>query len=150
VRNSGDILIVEDDPLLLMNMSDLLSDHGFNPIPASSLAQARNALRFRRFDWIVCDHDLGDGYGLELVRQIRDEGIPIPVLYLSAALPEVLREAESMAPVVRKVFTKPVDVACLLAEIDAARSDDPGQNELYPRLIGQDERRMLLDESDTP
>ncbi|MDD3119217.1 MAG: response regulator, partial [Victivallales bacterium] len=66
------ILIVDDDPLGLLNYLDLLEDHGYHAVGAPSLAQAWRELSRRDFDLLVSDHDLGDGKGTTLLRRLRD------------------------------------------------------------------------------
>ena len=76
------ILIIDDDPLVLMNNSDILEDAGYTPTAASNSVQAWNTLKDRDFELIICDHDLGDGKGIDLIKKIIGSGKNIPVLYL--------------------------------------------------------------------
>jgi DNA-binding NtrC family response regulator len=138
---AGEALIVDDDPLALANYSDILSDAGHTAITASTVAQAWGRLLSRPFDLVICDHDLTDGKGLDLLAKMEAAGIRPPVIYLSAALPETM-EAAMRTGLVKMTITKPVDAAALLEAVRscaAARPEDP-----YPRMIGLDERLMLL------
>lgn len=144
MSNQGDILIIDDDPLVLMNYSDILEEAGYNPVTAASLAQGWSQMSNRSFDLIICDHDLPDGKGLDLINKMLQHNKIQPVIYLSAALPAVLNEVKKMQPV-KQVLTKPIDNDTLIEAVNASKELISGQN--YPRLVGLDERRMLLDDS---
>ncbi len=139
-----DILLVDDDPLVLMNYLDIFEEAGFNAIGADSLAQAWRELSGRNFDLVVSDHDLGDGKGTVLIQRLQESGRDIPVIYLSAAIPSVLEEVGRL-PLVKKVLTKPVSPEVLL---EAVKAFIPAKEELhrdsYPQAIGREERDLLL------
>jgi|GEM_PF-2167669 len=139
------ILVVDDDPLVQMNYLDILSEAGFDVTGAGSLAQARRELAGgRRFDLLVCDHDLGDGKGLDLVVQLTSLSNPPPVIYLSAALPDVLAQAAALAPV-KKVLSKPVEPAYLLDVVRQFTAElAPVPESSYPSVISREERNLLL------
>lgn len=137
------VLLVDDDPLVLMNHSDMISDAGYIPTPAGSVEQGWNTGRGRRFDILVCDHDLVDGKGTDLVKRLSEAGIEIPVVYLSAATPKALSEAAKFKQI-KKVLSKPVSKESLLGALaELAPAERPGER--YPKLVGDEERRMLLD-----
>lgn len=48
-----------------------------------SLAEARSALPVVRPDLVICDWDLPDGWGLDLVREVRRQDREVPVLMVS-------------------------------------------------------------------
>jgi len=144
-KHRGSVIVVDDDPLVLMNNSDILDDAGYVAFQASCIEQAWNMLRSRRFDFMLCDHDLTDGKGLTLIRRMTEAGINIPVIYLSAATPAVLEEV-ARESLVKKILSKPVDrnALCEAAAALEAKSPPAGEDR-YPRLVGEDERRKLLD-----
>jgi len=144
-KNAANVLLVDDDPLVLMNHSDILEDAGFLVSRAESLAQGWNLFQGRPFDVMVCDHDLGDGKGWDLVRKIEGSGAALPVVYLSAALPKTLDEAASLA-LVKRVLAKPVSKEALLEAVSELANGSQGQEPTkYPKLVGDEERRILLD-----
>lgn len=140
-----DILIVEDDPLVRMNYVDILEDAGFNVFTASGLAQGLREVRDRRFNVIVCDNDLGDGKGVQLVSHLEASGINCPVIYLSAAQQSVLDHVAGMSPVA-KVLVKPVDGATLADAVRelAGQSPSAGRDSRFPSIICDEERESLL------
>lgn len=139
---SLDILVVEDDPLVQMNYLDMLGDAGFNAVGASSLSQGLRQIAARRFNLIVCDHDLGDGKGLTLVSWLANDADPVPVIYLTAAIAAVRREAAGMTPV-KQVLSKPVTPEQLLA---AVRNQCSPQTDgaHYPSNVSIEERELLF------
>lgn len=144
-KHRGSVIVVDDDPLVLMNNSDLLEDAGYVTSQASCIEQAWGMVRSRRFDFMLCDHDLTDGKGLTLIRRMSEAGINIPVIYLSAATPVVLEEV-ARESLVKKVLSKPVDKNALYAAAATLEPHAaPAGEERYPRLVGDDERRKLLD-----
>ena len=144
-KNKGNVLIIDDDPLVLMNYADILEDAGYTPITASGTKQAWNIIQSRAFDLIVCDHDLADGKGIDLIKKMNAAGKNYPVIYLSAAQPEILSEAASLQSV-KKVLTKPVGKEILIDTLSRFKKDEAGEI-IYPKLIGTEERRMLLDDT---
>lgn len=148
LENRGSILIVDDDPLVQMNHSDLLEDAGFSPLGADNVQQAWNILQTRTFDLIICDHDLTDGKGADLLKKACSAGIETPTIYLSAAQSSVLSEAEKI-PIVKKVLLKPVDKELLLEAVNENIDNSSGEDK-YPNLIGKDERQILLGNIDFP
>lgn len=137
-----DILIVDDEMLVLMNYSDILEDAGFNVTTTSSLAQGCNMLLSRDFNLIICDHDLTDGKGSELLRKLADSGRSIPVIYLSAATASILEEVKKFQQV-KLILSKPVDKEILVSSVKNFIKNLEFDN--FPKLIGNEERNMLLD-----
>lgn len=142
--NNGDILILDDDPLVLMNYMDILTDAGYNCTGSSNITQAWNNLKSRKFDLLVCDNDLPDGKGSDLIERMNQSGMKIPVIYLSAALNSLLEKIFELDNV-KKVLTKPAPPALLLESVMEFKLASEGDAR-YPKLIGDDERNMLLED----
>lgn len=143
-ENQGDILIVDDDPLVLMNYVDILSDAGYNCTGTANISQAWNTLRARSFELMICDNDLPDGKGIDLIEKMNAAGMKIPVIYLSAALNSYLEKIFGLENV-KKVLTKPAEPGLILESVREFKSE-PEREIRYPRLIGDDERKMLLED----
>ncbi len=137
------VLIVDDDPLVAMNHSDMLEDAGCQAIRAESVATAFNIVKSRPFDAIVLDHDLGDGKGWDLLRLMREASLSAPVVYLSAAVAATLDKAASL-PEVKCVLSKPVSKEALTGALAEMLKGAEKAPERYPRLVGDEEREMLL------
>jgi two-component system OmpR family response regulator len=50
----------------------------------ASLTDAERAATGRAFDAILADYDLKDGNGTELVRRLREKGVKVPIIAVSA------------------------------------------------------------------
>ena len=74
------VLLVEDDRLVRNLVGEYLRSEGMTVTEASSLASAKEALGLQRPDVAVVDLMLGDGSGLDLIREIGGIGLGIIVL----------------------------------------------------------------------
>jgi CheY-like chemotaxis protein len=92
------VLIVDDDPSIRTMMRDLLRSEGWDTDEARSGKQALQRLdEFPTFDAIVLDYRMPGLTGIELARNLREEGLGPPIIVCSAYLnPEIEEEAESL------------------------------------------------------
>lgn len=83
-------LIVEDDPGIANGLVALLKNAGYAADACASLAAAWAALHVEHFDLVLLDLGLPDGDGITWLRRLRQEGLHLPVLILTArdALPD--------------------------------------------------------------
>lgn len=65
------ILLVEDEPTLLMAMRQFLEEEGYIVTTAASFVKASTALNDYDYDCLVIDIGLPDGNGLNLIRQLK-------------------------------------------------------------------------------
>lgn len=77
------VLVVEDQQSLLRNLVRGLEEEGYEVIPAASIREARDALS-RQPELVLLDVMLPDGSGLDLLRQMRSEGVGQAILLLTA------------------------------------------------------------------
>lgn len=80
------VLVVEDEPLILLDLKSALSEAGFEVVPAQDAAQAIAAFDAdpAKFRGIVTDIRLGAGQsGWELAKYLRQANSTIPVVYIS-------------------------------------------------------------------
>jgi len=78
------ILIVEDDILTSKQLFKLLKSEKYNCDVANGYIQASDHLDQNSYALVLLDWNLGDGDGLELLKEIRSIQINTPVLMLSA------------------------------------------------------------------
>lgn len=78
------ILIAEDDSELRQLFSHVLTKHGYSVTGVDNGADALNALERSYYDLLICDimMPLMDGY--ELVSTLRNSGLTVPVLMITA------------------------------------------------------------------
>lgn len=79
------ILLVEDDEVDRMAVSRALKTTGMlaEIVPAVNCQNAIATLTQQTFDCVLMDYRLPDGDGLELVQQIRDLGLKLPLIVLT-------------------------------------------------------------------
>ena len=78
------LLLVEDDPMLGDGVSAGLGQAGFGVDWARDVETSRLALKSHHYDGLVLDLGLPDGSGLDLLKSLRAQNDPIPVLILTA------------------------------------------------------------------
>jgi CheY-like chemotaxis protein len=80
------ILVVEDDPVNQMILSDFLAANGYQTIAAGSGPEGIERFERERPDLLLVDVQLPRKNGFELVREIkgRPEGKTIPIVLMSA------------------------------------------------------------------
>jgi two-component system response regulator PilR (NtrC family) len=70
---AASILVVDDEPDLRTLYELTLLREGYRVETASSVEEARHQLRDHRFDAVITDMRLPDGYGMELLQDLRDQ-----------------------------------------------------------------------------
>ena len=83
------ILVVDDDPLILMGTVDMLEDLGHLVMPAKSGLQALEILKEARVDLVLTDQSMPQMTGAELAIMIRARHPDLPIVLVTgyAALP---------------------------------------------------------------
>jgi CheY-like chemotaxis protein len=78
---SLNVLVVDDDMLIQMAMSDILSDLGHASVGANSAEEALTLLmNGDSVDFVITDHAMSGMTGLEFARRLRDSHPGLPVL----------------------------------------------------------------------
>jgi DNA-binding response OmpR family regulator len=111
------VAVVDDDDLVRGYLSDLLTDRGYALSVFDRAGAAYDALGEAPPDLLLCDVELPDGSGLDLVARLRAvHGEALPVLMLSglACESDIVRGYAAGAT---DYLTKPVMAAQLLAKI---------------------------------
>jgi two-component system OmpR family response regulator len=80
------IAIVEDDPVIRANYSDVLGKHGYEVAAYGSHPEALAACRVRLPDLVLLDIGLGDEVdgGFTLCRELRALSATLPIIFLTA------------------------------------------------------------------
>jgi len=79
-----DLLVVEDDEITSAQLYKLLSHEKYITDIADGYISAKNFLSNNSYALILLDWNLGDGDGLDLLRELRNDYISTPILMLSA------------------------------------------------------------------
>ena len=118
------ILIVDDDPILLQFIGEVLRHAGYDTVSASSGAQAIAQIEAREPDLALLDITMPGMSGLELARHL-NELTAVPFMFLSAiGDTDSARQAAAYGAV--GYVVKPVDAERLMAAFEAglARADE--------------------------
>jgi PAS domain S-box-containing protein len=113
-RDGLRILLVEDNPDTLRYIGVVLQARGHEVTTAARLSDALREAEGRDLDLILSDIELPDGTGLELMRELRDRGVP-GVAMSGYGSEEDVRASRGAG--FAEHLTKPVDVAKLEAAI---------------------------------
>ncbi|WP_050179987.1 response regulator transcription factor [Domibacillus robiginosus] len=85
------ILVADDEDILRMLITDTLEDD-FNVIEAEDGWEALSSIRSGTYDLIILDYMMPHLTGMEVLEQIRKDGIETPVMMLTAKAQEADRE----------------------------------------------------------
>ncbi len=82
------LLIVEDDSTLSLGLAEAFGLEGMEVVTARDGREAEDLLFTRHFDLVILDLMLPGMSGLELLREVRNQGLGTPVLVLTAKVEE--------------------------------------------------------------
>ncbi|MGB8769056.1 MAG: response regulator [Candidatus Korobacteraceae bacterium] len=128
VKRKYRVLVVEDEPHVLLTYRLILQQQGYEVSAVISAEEARKILRKRKIDLLLCDLSLEkqeNGFDvIEFARQ-RDPGMPAVLLTGYATRDANLRAEESEIP----LLFKPIDINELLQTISEMLRDDYEQRQ---------------------
>ena len=101
------ILIVDDEENIRFTFESFLSDEGYDVKTASNLQDGKRLLADEEFDLVFLDILLGRDSGLEILREVKERGLPSPVVMITGA-PEVETAAEAVRYGAFDYIPKPV------------------------------------------
>ncbi len=139
---SGRILVVDDEPYITDVLSSALTFEGFATDEASNGADAIEKARIGGYDFIVLDVMLPDIDGLEVCRRLRDEGIPTPVMFLTAR--DTSADKFAGLALGDDYVTKPFSIEELVARIRAVLRRSSFEEDGGARLRFRD---LVIDEA---
>lgn len=112
------VLMVEDEPSLVLTLSDRLESEGYEVVAVGSGERALEAVREQTFDLILLDIMLPGRDGFEVCRELRKGGFELPILMLTART-EVVDRVVGLKLGADDYLTKPFEMAELIARIEA-------------------------------
>jgi two-component system alkaline phosphatase synthesis response regulator PhoP len=112
------ILVVEDEPGLVLTLSDRLRSEGHSVEVATDGDSAFETARTGSFDLIVLDLALPRRSGLDVCRDLRREGVDTPILMLTARA-ELTDKVVGLKLGADDYLTKPFEMIELLARVEA-------------------------------
>jgi CheY-like chemotaxis protein len=115
------ILVVEDDPVNQMILTDFLAANGYRTIAASTGPEGIERFERELPDLLLVDVQLPRKNGFELVREIRSRtpDRPTPILLMSAVYSDRDQSSRTiqLGALADGYLTKPFDLAYLLAQV---------------------------------
>lgn len=132
------VLVIDDDPDVRSVVARALEKDGHALLTASTLQAARNAVH-DGVDLVVLDLGLPDGRGIELCRELREDGSSLPILILTANS-QVATRVEGLDAGADDFLAKPFAVAELRARVRAL-----GRRRAQPRQLAYSHGAVKLD-----
>ncbi len=118
-RETSRILVVNDDQDICRNLSDILTDLGYEVNYAHDGPSALELVRQRPYDVALLDYKMPGMDGLTLYRQIKKQRAgTVSLLVTGYASPSTA--AEALAAGAWKILSKPVEFPSLLKLVDEA------------------------------
>lgn len=112
------ILLIEDEPGLVLTLSDRLQSEGYTVEVATDGANGFERAVYEAFDLIVLDLMLPNKSGLDICRDLRQHGLNTPILMLTAR-GQVVDKVVGLKLGADDYLTKPFEMIELLARIEA-------------------------------
>ena len=133
------ICVVDDDPLMLTSLSDVLSSAGYRVIPAASALEAFDLAEKTAFDLVVADVRMDGIDGIQCISQLLDRYPKVKSIvitgYASDDAPGRAMDADSC-----DYLVKPFQAEQLLQAVSralAAREESQGYSNLFSQLWGK-------------
>ncbi|MFB3855110.1 MAG: response regulator transcription factor [Vicinamibacterales bacterium] len=125
------ILFIEDEPGLVLTVSDRLRREGYDVRSAGDSASGLRAASEEPFDLILLDLMLPGASGFDVCRSLRGEGVGAPIIMLTAR-GQLQDKVTGLKLGADDYVTKPFEMAELLARIEAQlrRASAPAARQL--------------------
>jgi two-component system response regulator PilR (NtrC family) len=145
---SPTVLIIDDEPDLVELVSLTLGRMQLETAAAGNIAEARSALRARRFDLCLTDMRLPDGDGLDLLAWIQEQYPQLPVAVITAH-GNVESAVRALKLGAFDFVSKPLDLSVLRKLVTSAirlhEAEAPSAGTSRgPELLGNSERMQEL------
>ena len=122
------ILLVEDEPGLLMTLTDRLVSEGYTVETATDGEVGLSRALAEKFDLILLDVGLPRKNGFDVCRDLRQRGARVPILMLTAR-GQVVDKVVGLKIGADDYLTKPFEMMELLARIEALLRRAPAMQE---------------------
>jgi len=112
------VLLVEDEPGLVMTLTDRLMAEGYEVESATDAPSGLEMAAAGSFDAILLDVMLPGGNGMDVCRTLRQRGLQTPILMLTAK-GQVVDKVVGLKLGADDYLVKPFEMAELLARVEA-------------------------------
>src|SRR5690349_23125742 len=122
------ILLIEDEPGLIITLTDRLRSEGYDVVSATDGKTGFEKAEEENHDLIILDVMLPKKNGYDVARDLRQRGITTPILMLTAK-GETIDKVLGLKLGADDYLTKPFEVMELLARVEALLRRAPLQAE---------------------
>src|SRR5437764_1008156 len=129
------ILLIEDEPGLVLTLTDRLSKEGFAVETARDGETGLQRATTESFDAIILDVMLPRKNGFDVCRDLRQQGSQTPVIMLTAR-GQVVDKVVGLKLGADDYLTKPFEMVELLARVEALLRRAPAQQSASPCSYG--------------
>lgn len=115
------LLIIDDEPGVRRSLEMIASTDGWETLSCDQFTDVVRIIREKMIDVLVCDYRMPPITGIQIIQQIRDAGLRLPVVMITADPGNVDRRIARQLEV-REILSKPPnvkDVRAVLAEAAA-------------------------------
>ena len=153
-ETSPNILLIEDEPGLVLTLVDRLNSEGYTVETVSDGNDAVPRATSEAFDLIILDLMLPHRSGFDICRDLRQQGLQTPILMLTAR-GQVTDKVVGLKLGADDYLTKPFEMIELLARIEALLRRPPfsvsGSNDRYRfGTVGVDFRSAEVEKDGKP
>ena len=153
-ETSPNILLIEDEPGLVLTLVDRLKSEGYTVETVSDGNDAVPRATSEAFDLIILDLMLPHRSGFDICRDLRQQGLQTPILMLTAR-GQVTDKVVGLKLGADDYLTKPFEMIELLARIEALLRRPPfsvsGSNDRYRfGTVGVDFRSAEVEKDGKP
>jgi two-component system, OmpR family, alkaline phosphatase synthesis response regulator PhoP len=120
------ILLVEDEPALVITLRDMLQGEGYNVESSTHGLEAKNRILRESFDLVILDVMLPGMNGFDICKTVREQGHNMPILMLTAR-DQTRDKVQGLRTGADDYLAKPFDPHELLARIEALLRRAPAQ-----------------------
>lgn len=114
----GRILLIEDEPGLVLTLGDRLTNEGYNVDVARDGESGLKKAAEGQFHLIILDVMLPSGTGFDVCRELRERGLTLPVIMLTAR-GQLIDKLLGLKIGADDYMTKPFEMAELIARVEA-------------------------------
>ncbi|MFN3652663.1 MAG: HD domain-containing phosphohydrolase [Armatimonadota bacterium] len=127
------ILVVDDDPSIRGMLQTGLQTFGFEVVTAAGVEEARRMLQSRPFQMVLCDYDMPDGNGMDVLSYVDQVLTELPVIMLTGHT-EVPLASRAIRNGATDYLCKPVSIRQLIRVIEQNRARVERDRERAARL----------------
>ncbi len=138
------LLIIDDDPEITSALARGLALHGYKTDTENRADRAKERIMHGSYDGAIVDVMLGADSGVDLVRHLRNEGVGIPILMLSA-LSDVEHRTAGLEAGADDYVVKPFSFDELVARL-RVQEHRVAQNRPVPAHLSRESRTLNLGE----